>query len=72
MTFDQGLQVVSVIGGVIGAATSARWGHKQVLQRLSSYVTVTEYRDKTSALHLENNDLKIRVAVLEDRAGIKK
>lgn len=39
-----------------------------IVMRQRGYVTVDEYRTKTAALHNEANDLKVRVAVLEERA----
>lgn len=65
------MQLFGVVGGIVGAATSARWGHKQIMQHLQSYITVEEYRNKTGVLHTEINELRVRIAVLEDRQAAK-
>lgn len=39
-----------------------------ILARMQSYVTVKEYREGKAALHLELNELRVKYAVLEERA----
>jgi hypothetical protein len=58
MTVDQVIQLVTQVGGVV-----------LILARMRSYVTVDEYRTKTSSLHAEINALKVQVARLEERAA---
>lgn len=55
------------VGQLLVTGVTTLWGFRAVVVRLKNYVTVDEYRAKTAALHAENNDLRIRVAVLEDR-----
>lgn len=64
MTFDQAMQ----LGGLLVTGATTLWGFRAVVMRLENYVTVTEYRAKTGALHNEINDLRVKLAVLEDRA----
>ncbi len=67
MTFDQFLQLIGIITGTIASAISARWGHKQVLQKLDNYVTIHEYRKKTTHLHEEIDGLKDKLLIHEER-----
>lgn len=39
-----------------------------ILIRMRSYVTVEEYRAKQTMLHTEINELRVKVAVIEERA----
>lgn len=63
--------VAQILAALVGSAVSARWGHQAIINKLSSYITVAEYKEKTAGLHAEINSLAIRVAVLEDRQRVK-
>lgn len=66
MTFDQFLQVLGVLGPIAGAAAAARWGHRQVMQKLErDYVTLESHRASMTTIHAEKNALRDRVSQLE-------
>lgn len=64
-------EAAQIIASAIGAAVSARWGHQVILNKLASYITVAEYKEKTASLHEQINSLNVRIAVLEDRQRAK-
>lgn len=65
MTFEQAMQLASVLGGIVASAFSARSGHRQVLERLQNYVPLSTYQPKISALHDTINAQAIKIAQLE-------
>ncbi len=66
MTFDQFVQLFSVIGGIAGSVVATLRGFHAVSEKLKNYVTVEEYRVKVATLHGEINALKI------ENAGLKR
>lgn len=62
---------LAVIGGfemVRRSTTRALESHTaNIAKLLHGKIDVVEYRTKTAALHSEINELRVRVAILEDR-----
>lgn len=67
MTAGEWIELVQAFGAMVAAAASSLWGTRSVLRRLTSYVTVEEYRVGKAALHNEINELRVKLAVYEDR-----
>lgn len=78
MTFGEVMAVIGALGSIVGAASSARWGHDKLEKQISAlkatlgqYITVPEHRAAMTQIHNEKNDLKVKVARLEERDAIK-
>lgn len=69
MTFEQALQLLVAFGTILTTWQTTRRGYRVVLEKLTSYVTVEEYRTKTSDLHDKINSQAVQIARLEERAA---
>ncbi len=85
MTFEQAMQLLGVLGSIVGTAVSARWGNKALSLKIEQgdaalmtklerdYVTLESHRAAVTELHRDKNALASEVAALKgERAAQQK